>query len=80
VTDEKMIGEAAKLIRHGDNRVDISLRGPLADLLSELEEHADSEYACCDNGVRQCYEIGGVTMNLVDAILKPFTATDGSSA
>lgn len=67
-----MITEAAKLIRQGDSRVDISLRGPLAGLLDAVEEHAESEYPCCDCGIRQCYEFGSAAMKFVDAVVKPF--------
>lgn len=71
MTDKKMIEEAERLIRQGDSRVDISLRGPLADLLHEVGEHAESQYPCCDCGIRQCYEFGAVAMRFVDAVVKP---------
>jgi hypothetical protein len=72
VTDEKLIAQAATVIRQGDHRVDVSLRGHLADMLDALYEHADSEYPCCDNGIRQCWEFGAAAMPLIDEIVRPY--------
>lgn len=72
MTDEKLIAEAATVIRQGDHRVDISLRSHLADLLDALHEHAESEYQCCDAGVRQCWEFGAAAMPLIDEIARPY--------
>jgi hypothetical protein len=68
VSEKEELEAAAQRIREGDRRVDIELRGALAVLLDGLAEHADSEYACCDNGFRQCWEIGSATMPLADMI------------
>jgi hypothetical protein len=66
--EQRLIEEAAQKIRQNDTRVDFNLRGPLADLIDALGEHAESHYPCCDAGFRKCYEIGGAAMPLVDSI------------
>lgn len=66
--EQRLIEEAAQKIRQGDNRVNIELRGHLADLLDVLVEHCGADMTCCDNGIRQCNEIGMAAMPLVDAI------------
>lgn len=71
MNDEELIEEAAKLLRQGDRRVDVSLRGTLAGLLDEVSSHAESCYPCCDNGIRQCYEFGAAAMSFVDAVVLP---------
>jgi hypothetical protein len=66
--DEAAVRMAERVIRQGDSRVDISLRGHLAELLDRIADHVESMYPCCDNGTRQCWEIGAPAMSLVDAI------------
>lgn len=61
---------AEERVRMGDPRIDIALRGPIAEWLDAAVEHVEMDFMCCDHGPAHCTDYAGPALAVARAILQ----------